>query len=135
MIYLALSFSASVIPQNSCTISGTVLNCGKVVTSQYSKIILGINNYYLGAAFFMLVIALSILLILKPNISILKVKLIHIMLVLGILGSAVSVYLIYLELFVIGYICVLCSISQISIFLTLVVSALWSYSDSKKKNL
>lgn len=118
MLYLILSFSANVIPQNSCTITASPLNCGAVVTSQYSKIG-GVDLYYYGLAFFIVTAVLSYLYIFVRKRSILLLKLL--MLISG-LATVLVAYLVYTELFVLHYICILCTTGHISILMILFVS-------------
>ncbi len=127
MVYLSLSFTANIIPQSACTLSKTVINCAKVVTSQYSSLFLGIDNYYLGLAFFVVVLVLSSVITLKPQRVKWNIAFLRVIFILGLFGVAIAVYLIYLELFVIGAICLLCTVGQISIFAIFIISSLLVY--------
>ncbi len=66
MLYLLLSFTLNFIPQNSCDIISSEINCSKVVTSNYSTLF-GIDWYYYGIGFFSIVIILSILRLFDKN--------------------------------------------------------------------
>lgn len=122
MIYLIFSFSVSIIPSNSCSILNTPINCGQVVTSQYSSIG-GIDLYYYGTAFFIVMAALSAIFIwgrggkLHKAVSVLLP-------IFSLLATFFAFYLIYLELFRIHYICLLCTTGHISIFALLIVSVI-----------
>jgi uncharacterized membrane protein len=137
MTYLALSFGASIIPQNSCSISGTAIDCGKVVTSQYSKLFFGIDNYYLGMIFFAVLLVLSSIIVLKPKNSRLNILFMYAVLAFAVFGAILAVYLIYLELFVLDAICLLCTLGHIAIFAVLAISSLLLYDHRKahRKNL
>jgi uncharacterized membrane protein len=131
MTYLALSFGASIIPQNSCSIASTVIDCGKVVTSQYSELFLGIGNYYLGIVFFAVLLVLSSIMVISPDKRRLNDSFTYVVLVFAAFGAILSVYLIYLELFVLDAICLLCTLGHIAIFSILIISLLLIYERRK----
>lgn len=109
-------------PTNTCNIYGSILNCDKVLTSPYATY-LGIHLYVYGLVFFSLSFALSVLYSLKLKAK--KEKhLILSLFSLNILGAVAAIYLIYLELFQIGAICIFCTTAHISIFALLIVSLL-----------
>ncbi len=120
MVYLMLSFSLSVIPTNSCDIA-TNFNCGEVVTNPYLSKIVGIDLYYYGAAFFIVMAALSAIFIWGREGKLHKTASV-LLPVFSLLATFFAFYLIYLELFRIHSICLLCTTGHISIFALLIVS-------------
>ncbi|MCL4399363.1 vitamin K epoxide reductase family protein [Candidatus Parvarchaeota archaeon] len=121
MMYIILSFNLGVVPTSGCPIYQNI-DCGKVVTSAYSKFY-GIDLSQLGAGFFALMLALSVYIFVSKNRRV-KTRVNYIMLGLGIIASGIAIYLIYLELFVIHYICLYCTFGHISIFGLTITSAI-----------
>ena len=121
MVYLSLSFSFNIIPQNSCSVYNTTVDCGKVIASPYSTLF-GISLYDYGIVFFSVMFALS-----GIHAFFIKNKktkyFLYAIFTLSLLGAAAAFYLIYLEIFKIGAICLLCTIGHASIFAMLTVSA------------
>jgi uncharacterized membrane protein len=120
MVYLMLSFSLSVIPTNACDINSQI-NCANVVTSSFSPIIAGIDLYYYGEAFFIVMAALSAIFIWGREGKLHKTASV-LLPVFSLLATFFAFYLIYLELFRIHSICLLCTTGHISIFALLIVS-------------
>jgi len=102
MIYSYLAFGANVISKNSCSINSEV-SCEPVIMSSYSTL-LGIKLYYYGMVFFSLVIILALLSKKSEKIAGYLISYI------SVTAAAISVYLIYSEIFLIGHICILCTI-------------------------
>ncbi len=122
MIYLLFTFSLDIIAKNSCDIISPIVSCSKVATSSYSTLF-GISWYYYGIAFFSIVIALSLIKLRGKTKKIKKLASIGI-LGLSVFGAIVAVYLIYTEIFLIHYICILCTTGHIAIFSLLILSIL-----------
>ncbi len=124
MSYLyAYSAQISSGQNTSCSISGTPFNCGNVINSNYSHLF-GIPLYYYGIVLFSVFLALG----LTATISRGRKELAFvdsIIFGLAVLSSAAAVYLIAVEVFLIGKICEMCTISHASIFLILFVSFMW----------
>mgnify|MGYP001772668074 CR=1 FL=1 len=116
MIYSYLAFGANVISKNSCSINPEV-SCEPVIMSSYSTL-LGIKLYYYGMVFFSLVIILALLSKKSEKITGYLISYI------SVIATGISVYLIYSEIFLIGHICILCTIGHISIFAILIISLL-----------
>jgi uncharacterized membrane protein len=115
MVYVAVG------PTNVCSIYTSIFNCNKVLTSPYS-IYLGIKIYVYGIIFFSLQFVLAALYALKLKKRI-KSAALYSILGLSALGSIAAVYLIYLEFFVVGAVCLFCTIGHVSIFMLLLISA------------
>jgi uncharacterized membrane protein len=122
MLYLLLSFTFSLISKNSCDIISKVINCSKVVTSSYSTLF-GIDWYYYGIGFFVLIIALAVLRLITKKEKTKKISAISIF-GLSIFGAGVACYLIYVEIFLVHHICILCTTGHIAIFGVLITSIL-----------
>ena len=99
-------------PVLGCTISGTPLDCTKVLSTEFSTF-LGIPVSILSAFWF--IVLFSVFMVdYKNNILIAC---------LSILGFVSVLYFIFLELFVIHYICLYCTIAHIiGITLILIIS-------------
>ena len=122
MLYLLLSFTLNFIPQNSCDIISSEINCSKVVTSNYSTLF-GIAWYYYGIGFFSIVIILSILRLFDKNEKQNKIFA-QTIFGLSIFGAGIACYLIYVEIFLVHHICILCTTGHIAIFGLLITSIL-----------
>lgn len=120
MIYLISSFSLNIISKNSCDIISSVINCSKVVTSNYSTLF-GIEWYYYGIIFFALIIVLSLIGLFNRKERNRKYAAIGIF-GLSVFGAAVACYLIYVELFLVHHICIGCTTGHIAIFSILIIS-------------
>ncbi|MCH1772280.1 MULTISPECIES: vitamin K epoxide reductase family protein [Sulfolobaceae] len=118
MIYSYLSFGLDVVSRNSCTIN-SVISCSSVETSIYSTF-LGIKLYYYGMAYFSAIIVLSLLVVKEIRINITG----YLISLLSIIASIISVYLIYTEIFLLGHICILCTLAHVSIFSLLILSVI-----------
>ncbi|QXJ35032.1 vitamin K epoxide reductase family protein [Saccharolobus shibatae] len=118
MIYSYLSFGLDVVSRNSCTIN-SVISCSSVETSIYSTF-LGIKLYYYGMAYFSAIIVLSLLVVKEIRINITG----YLIFLLSIIASIISVYLIYTEIFLLGHICILCTLAHVSIFSLLILSVI-----------
>lgn len=130
MAYLYASSSQIVSGQNtSCSISGTLLNCQNVINSQYASVF-GVPLYYYGIILFSVFLALGLAATISRGRK--EVALVDsIIFGLALLASAAAVYLIAVEVFLIGYICEFCTISHASIFLILFVSIMWMRKKSR----
>ena len=122
MIYLLFSFTFNLINQNSCDVLNPVINCSKVVTSNHSTF-LGIDWYYYGIGFFGLIIVLSLIRIFGKKEKPKRLSAFSI-LGLSIFGAGIACYLIYVELFLVHHICILCTTGHIAIFGLLITSIL-----------
>ncbi|QGA53904.1 vitamin K epoxide reductase [Sulfolobus sp. E5-1-F] len=116
MIYSYLTFGLDVINSNSCTIN-SVISCISVETSRYSTF-LGIKLYYYGIAYFSAIILLFLFVVMGIGTNISG----YLIFLLSILASIISIYLIYTEIFLLGHICILCTLAHVSIFSILVLS-------------
>lgn len=83
-------------------------DCGTVTTSVYSKI-LGIPVAYLGALYYLSIIALGILLIDTKNSKLAKYAGLY-----TILGLLASIYFVFLQAFVLEAFCLYCMLSAAS---------------------
>jgi uncharacterized membrane protein len=122
MLYLLLSFTLNLISKNSCDIISSVINCSKVVTSNYSTLF-GIDWYYYGIGFFSIIIILSVMRLFNKKEKQNKLFA-EFILALSIFGAGVACYLIYIELFLVHHICILCTTGHIAIFSLLIISVL-----------
>lgn len=120
MLYLLLSFTLNLISKNSCDIISSVVNCSKVVTSNYSTLF-GIDWYYYGIGFFSLILLLSVLRLLNKNKKQNKIFA-QTIFALSIFGAGIACYLIYVEIFLVHHICILCTTGHIAIFGMLITS-------------
>ncbi|AAK41821.1 vitamin K epoxide reductase family protein [Saccharolobus solfataricus] len=118
MIYSYLSFSLDVISRNSCTIN-SVISCSSVENSIYSTF-LGIKLYYYGMAYFSAIIVLSLLVVKGTVKNIIG----YVISLLSIIASIISVYLIYTEIFLLGHMCIVCTLAHVSIFSVLILSVI-----------
>ena len=123
MVYLIFSFNIGLIPQNSCDIFSSAINCGKVVTSTYSTF-LGMDLYYYGIGFFAVILALVFMTFFNKKTKTRK-NMITAVNIISLLGVFAAAYLIYLELFKIHYICLLCTTGHIAIVALFVTSMLF----------
>jgi len=114
MIYSYLAFGINVVSKNSCSINPEV-SCEPVIMGSYSTL-LGIKLYYYGMAFFSLITVLALLSKKSEKITGYLIS------YLSVIAAGISVYLIYTEIFIIGHICILCTIGHISIFSILILS-------------
>ena len=122
MLYLLLSFTFNLIAQNSCDIISSVINCSKVVTSNYSTLF-GIDWYYYGIGFFSIILILSILRLVNKNEKRNR-RFAQAVFGLSIFGAGIACYLIYVEIFLVHHICILCTTGHIAIFGLLITSIL-----------
>jgi uncharacterized membrane protein len=120
MLYLFLSFSINLISKNSCDILSSVVNCSKVVTSSYSTLF-GIDWYYYGMGFFSLTLVLSVLRLFNKKENWNK-RAAQAIFGLSIFGAGIASYLIYVEIFLVHHICILCTTGHITIFGLLITS-------------
>ncbi len=86
----------------------TVFGCGDVLTSQYSQIA-GIPTALLGAFYYLAIIVISLVYINKGDNKLLKY-----VSYLTIVGFVFSFFLVYIQLFVIGSICIYCMFSALT---------------------
>ena len=130
MLYLLLSFTLNLIPSNSCDFLNPAINCSAVVTSGYSHVF-GIDWYYYGIAFFSAILVLSVLGIAdKKDRN--RGTFSSAVLVLSVFGSFISLYLIYVELFLVHHICILCTTGHAAIFSILAVCMIRSSRLSRR---
>ena len=122
MLYLFLSFTLNVISKNSCDIISSVINCSKVVTSNYSTLF-GVDWYYYGIAFFSVIIVLSVFRLIDKKEK-RKKMFTTVILIMSTFGAGIACYLIYVELFLVHHICILCTTGHIAIFSLLLLSVL-----------
>lgn len=122
MIYLLLTFTFNLISHNSCDIISSVISCSKVVTSNYSTLF-GIYWYYYGIGFFSIILILSVLRLFNKNKKQNKIFA-QTIFGLSIFGAGVACYLIYVEIFLVHHICILCTTGHIAIFGLLITSIL-----------
>ena len=122
MLYLLLSFTLNIIAQNSCDIISSVINCSKVVTSNYSTLF-GIDWYYYGIGFFSIILILSVLRLFNKNKKQNK-RFAQAIFGLSIFGAGIACYLIYVEIFLVHHICILCTTGHVAIFGLLITSIL-----------
>jgi uncharacterized membrane protein len=97
--------------QNSlppCTTGFTLVDCGVVLKSKYSEI-LGIPLSLFGFTYYATILMLVIFLIIGGK-RVYKIGL----LLTSIVGFVTSIYLMYLQLIVIGSICIFCTFSAVS---------------------
>ncbi|MCL4362647.1 MAG: vitamin K epoxide reductase family protein [Candidatus Parvarchaeota archaeon] len=120
MLYLLLSFTLNLISKNSCDIISSVVNCSKVVTSNYSTLF-GIDWYYYGIGFFSLILLLSVLRLFNKKEKLNK-RFAQAIFALSIFGAGIACYLIYVEIFLVHHICILCTTGHIAIFGLLITS-------------
>lgn len=122
MFYLLSSFTLNLVSKNSCDIISSVINCSKVVTSNYSTLF-GIDWYYYGIGFFSVIIILSVIRLINKKKKSNKL-LAETIFGLEIFGSGIACYLIYVEIFLVHHICILCTTGHIAIFSLLIISIL-----------
>ncbi|MCL4396784.1 vitamin K epoxide reductase family protein [Candidatus Parvarchaeota archaeon] len=120
MLYLLLSFTLNLISKNSCDIISSVVNCSKVVTSSYSTLF-GIDWYYYGIGFFSVVLILSVLRLVNKKEK-LNRRFAQAIFGLSIFGAGIACYLIYVEIFLVHHICILCTTGHVAIFGLLITS-------------
>ncbi|MEM0142834.1 MAG: vitamin K epoxide reductase family protein [Candidatus Parvarchaeum sp.] len=120
MLYLLLSFTLNLISKNSCDIISSVINCSKVVTSNYSTLF-GIDWYYYGIGFFSIILVLSVIRLFNKNEKNNRLFA-YAILGLSIFGAGIACYLIYVEIFLVHHICILCTTGHIAIFGLLITS-------------
>lgn len=122
-VYLTFVHYGSIIPP--CPAHGIFIDCGKVLGSKYS-VVLGIPLALFG------VIHYSILASVILSAIITKKKLWRLLTVIQTsIGVLVSIYLMYLQLVVIGSICLYCTLSAM-ISLTLFILAQWHFPEERK---
>lgn len=91
------------------TVGGVPLDCVKVISSEYSRVSLGefaIPLEMLAAAWFLSNIAAVLLIHFREAV---KAKVLRFLFYWRFLGVAVVPYLVYIELFIIGAICIYCT--------------------------
>ncbi|MGC8533724.1 MAG: vitamin K epoxide reductase family protein [Candidatus Parvarchaeum sp.] len=120
MLYLLLSFTLNLISKNSCDIISSVVNCSKVVTSNYSTLF-GIDWYYYGIGFFSVILLFSVLRLFNKKEKLNK-RFAQVIFALSIFGTGIACYLIYVEIFLVHHICILCTTGHIAIFGLLITS-------------
>lgn len=101
-LYLTYEHYAQIIPK--CSKTFWFLDCGKVLTSQYSEFY-GVPTALLGVGFYASLLAITLLnLVGKSLVD-------RVLFMLGVIGAAVSVYLVTLQIFIIHAICFYCMVS------------------------
>lgn len=123
VLYLVFSFSTRLIPETLCNISSTSFNCTNILTSTYARFY-GQYLYLYGLLF--LVIELALLAFIKHYKN--KVVLFYSFFVILLIGSIISIYLLFIEFSVLKYICLPCTLSLISILAMLAFSLVYKYS-------
>ncbi len=111
MVYLPLELSNTV--ANSCNIN-SYLNCGTVANSQYSSFF-GVHIYIYGWVFFSLMLGLTLWHYFVKGKKIRRAAF-YSLFAISALGVVGAVYLIYVELFLIGAVCPMCTIAHACIF-------------------
>lgn len=96
---------------------GTVINCAKVTTGPWS-VIFGVPVAFLGLAYFVLMVAL----VSPPAWRRRRFDVIRIVGV--VLGALMVLYLVYVELFLVGAICLWCTAVHV-LTVTLLGTVLW----------
>ena len=86
----------------SCTIAGTPLKCGEVLGSTYATFF-GFSDAILASFWFLVILIIYIL----------DYRNIYLMIGLAILGLCAIIYFVFLELFIINYICLYCTLGHI----------------------
>ncbi|MFQ5531854.1 MAG: vitamin K epoxide reductase family protein [Candidatus Nanoarchaeia archaeon] len=94
-------------------------NCAEVIQSKYGKTF-NIRNEYLGALYYLSVIILTIL-FLYSTTTILNVSILTILITLGIISVLFSIYLTYIQFFVLKATCDYCLGSAIVNVLILIM--------------
>jgi len=107
---------------------GVIEGCGEVLLSPYSKVF-NIPLSVIGAIYYLVAIILIFLYIAKRNKNILLA-----LVMLTALGFLASLYFVYLQLFVIGAICLYCMVSALITTLLLILSG-FSYAKEKGESL
>lgn len=123
VLYLVFSFSTRLIPETLCNISSTSFNCTNILTSTYARFY-GQYLYLYGLLF--LAIELALLAFIKHYKN--KVILFYSFFVILLIGSIISIYLLFIEFSVLKYICLPCTISLISILAMVPFSLVYKYS-------
>lgn len=117
-VYISLS---RLNPPEFCEL-GSLFSCDEVLFSPYSSV-LGIHMEYYGAAWFIVALLLSLSSLFKQGARLLLLG----WSILGILGV---IYLVYVEIFLVHSICILCTLAHI--FGILIFSASYiGYKHSK----
>jgi len=103
------------------------IDCGKVLNSQYS-VVFGIPLALIGLVHYSLLFVVA-LFVLRSQKRIFK----YIILIQSLVGFLASIYLMYLQLIVIGSICLYCTASALISFTLFYL--IWSYYSEERKRL
>ena len=114
---IAVSLYLIYVKLTSSTVICGIGDCGAVQNSKYSQLF-GIPVAAFGVLYYFVMFALTYVLEQKPNKTLTTVKYLWVL-----WGVGFSVYLTYLELYVIHAICMWCVISLVVVLLIAVVSA------------
>ena len=115
--FIASGILAFMTPEQAC--GGVETSCYAVQQSGYKET-LGINNSYFGLIVFSILGVLSLSYLDNPR----KIK--KKLIIYGILaGSAIAIYFLYLQFFVINAICQYCFIVDVGTLITLGIIFLW----------
>ena len=110
----------------------SILNgCDKVLTSSYSSI-LGVPLALIGTLYYLLVLALMAAYLGQKNKAVIKY-----LLGLTSLGFIISLFLVYLQFFVLKALCLYCMISALSSTLLFILTTIYllKLKDNKQKQL
>ena len=102
--------------------------CAVVAASPYS-VMFGVPLAYLGVAFYIAMLAVSVLLHFKPNICKYMFELVFLVVTFASLDS---LYFLYLQGFVIKAFCIYCIISAVITFSMFTITAVLYYTDTYK---
>lgn len=118
--YLLYEHFAKIVPP--CSVNLSFIDCGEVLNSVYSQIA-GIPVSLFGLIYYSFILGFSL--------SWLKLRSIRVMKILSLLstcGFSVSLFLMYVQLFIIGKVCLYCTLSailSIGIFLIIQVAGVF----------
>ena len=125
-LYLTYEYFAGT-PVNCSILNG----CDKVLTSSYSSI-LGVPLALIGTLYYLLVLALMAAYLGQKNKAVIKY-----LLGLTSLGFIISLFLVYLQFFVLKALCLYCMISALSSTLLFILTTIYllKLKDNKQKQL
>ena len=87
---------------NSCTIANTPINCGKVLGSSYATVF-GFPDSILASFWFLIILVIYII----------DYRNTYLTIGLSLLGLGAIIYFVFLEIFIINYICLYCTLGHI----------------------